>query len=337
MNICLYQYITKQKNNAIKARTDALSIAVSLGYKHIGLFHSGNPKPFIVAEIVYACIKTIIMADRQDKVFIQYPYYPNIVNRIIFSILHIGKKIKRYKTILLIHDLISYKIERPKTLQAEIIAWEWMDYIICHNERMLAKIQEVRTSANYAILGPFYYLYNGPICKRVYSKNPTVVIAGNLSKEIVGYVYRLSTMHDVYFDLYGTNYSEQKSNNLRYKGLISPEELPSHLEGQFGLVWYGDSLETCTGTIADYIRYISPHKISLYIAAGLPVIVWEESALASFVIDSGIGVCVRSLTELSACLSDLREDTYDRMVVNVMHVRKEIVSGKRLKDILNNL
>ena len=40
------------------------------------------------------------------------------------------------------------------------------------------------------------------------------------------------------------------------------------------------------------------HKLSLYLAVGLPVIIWEKAAEAEFVLKENVGVTVKSLYEL---------------------------------------
>ena len=54
-------------------------------------------------------------------------------------------------------------------------------------------------------------------------------------------------------------------------------------EGNLGLIWDGasDSSDEDIG-MKNYTRYNNPHKLSCYMAAGLPVIVWEKSAISKF-------------------------------------------------------
>ena len=59
--------------------------------------------------------------------------------------------------------------------------------------------------------------------------------------------------------------------NETYFGSFLPDELPAALEGGFGLVWDGDSAETCSGVFGEYLRYNNSHKASLYLASGFPL------------------------------------------------------------------
>ena len=328
---------SKHKYNAAKARKDTREIIKGMGYNDIVLFYNNHPKPLIALEIIINSIKALMYAKKGDNIFFQYPYYPAFVNRTIFSILRFGKKLKHYRVTMLIHDVIALRSrlgdsdEGQKALHSEVSAWKWIDNVICHTENMKAALEKVGVNVHYSVLGPFYFLYNGEVCKRTYSNFPVVMVAGNLSKEKCKYVYELSNVKNVRFDLFGTNYTGLKNEHIRYRGKYEPVELISHLDGQFGLVWDGDRIDTCSGNYGNYLKYNSPHKFSLYLAAGVPVIVWKESALAEYVEKNCIGLTVHNLKELKKVLNDLHEREYNEMVENVFRVRESIIHGRQLK------
>ena len=95
-------------------------------------------------------------------------------------------------------------------------------------------------------------------------------------------------------------------------------------DGDFGLVWDGESLDECSGIYGKYLLYNNPHKLSLYLSSGKPVIVWKQSALAPFVEENGLGVAVGSLAELENL--DLRAN-YESYKKNVMEMKKKLGSG----------
>ena len=114
------------------------------------------------------------------------------------------------------------------------------------------------------------------------------IIAGNLDKQKSAYVYELPK--DIAFDLYGPNYTGQAGGNICYHGSFPPAELPYELEGNFGLVWDGISVDTCAGVYGEYLKVNNPHKTSLYLASGIPVFIWKEAALAEFVEQERVGI-----------------------------------------------
>lgn len=340
MNYILCETASKQKYNAAKARVDVKEIALEAGYKMIPLFHNGYFKPYIIFEMICGCFMTICHAGKNDRVLIQYPYYPDWVNRVFLQLLRLGKEIKKYRIIMLIHDVpaLRQRISCPdveqKTLAREIHTWSWVDSVICHNESMLAILRKAHPFNRYVVLGVFDYLYNGPICTRIYKATPTVMIAGNLAKEKCGYIYQLDNVKGIRFDLFGANYSGNTTKNVRYRGKYPSDELIPHLDGQFGLVWDGDSIDTCSGDFGEYLKYNNPYKFSLYIAAAVPVIVWEQSALADYVRKNELGMCVTSLYDLPKIVSNISESDYQKVCQNVRNFRENIVHGGQLRRLI---
>lgn len=321
---------------AIKARVDVRKILTDMGYEDVLLFHNGRAKPVILLEIIAGCLRTIAMAGKGDHVLFQYPYYSKFVHQVIFRLLSVGKRIKGYQVCMLIHDVMSMRSEawmtenRLKMLRSEVKKWHWMDRVICHSENMRAVFRKVNDFDRYSVLGPFDYLYNGPICERTFAAQPAVMFAGNLNKEKCGFIYKLPEIDGVRFDLFGPRYTGGQTALIRHRGTFSPKELIAQLDGQFGLVWDGDSIETCAGCYGEYLKYNSPFKFSLYLAAGVPVIVWKESALAEYVEENKIGIAVRSLKELQARFNEIDDAGYGEMVRNIMRVRMDIVQGRQL-------
>jgi hypothetical protein len=74
----------------------------------------------------------------------------------------------------------------------------------------------------------------------------------------------------------------------------------------------------------------NPHKMSLYLAAGLPVIIWEEAAEAQFVKREQVGITVKSLYELPKILNGICEDDYEKMKKNAEVIGKRLRTGEYL-------
>lgn len=339
MNIILCEYVNKNEYDAgNKARSDVLAIAEEMGYKHIPLFRSGASKLVVFFQLIRGSLSVLRRVKRNEKVFIQYPYYPPMVNKFLFGILGIGKKLKGYKLELVIHDVIGMRSNfisnnnEKIALAREVARMQSFDKVICHNKVMKAVLESFSLNINFVMLGPFDYLYKGnPIS--IDAQLPwRIIIAGNLEKNKCGYLYKLPEWDNIQFDLYGMNFEGNMANNANYHGSFPPDELISHLEGHFGLVWDGDSLDTCSGAFGQYLKYNNPHKFSLYLAAGIPLIVWDQSALAEYVQKYNLGLCVSSLTDIEDMLSCLSSEAYREMKNNVMAYREGIIAGRQLKQ-----
>ena len=155
-----------------------------------------------------------------------------------------------------------------------------------------------------------------------------IYIAGNLDTEKTGYLKHLPEIRGLQFELYGVKCPEflKQAENIHYNGVAEPEKLPDLLKGGFGLVWDGDSPDTCSGFFGEYLRYNSPHKLSLYLAAGIPVVIWEEAAQAAFVKENGVGITVSSLREAAGKIA-AAEGQYGEMAESARKLAVQLREG----------
>lgn len=341
MNVVLCEYAEKREYTAgNKARTDTVKILIDCGYKHIPLYKSKSRKIVVFFQMIRGCLEAIINANKDDVVFIQYPYYPILVNKILFLVLRFGRILKRYKIALLLHDSLGLRADgaEQENLKIEVKQLNKLDFVISHNNKMKTAICECGGSMKQIILGPFDYLYDGNPVKTSYDKKNTIIIAGNLSKNKCGYLYKISeSIRACSLNLYGLDYSGEVNKKIVYRGKFAPEELISHLDGGFGLVWDGDSCKTCNGVFGRYLAYNNPHKFSLYIAAGLPLIVWSQSALAAYVKKYNLGIVVNSLDEVDEILTKMSDCEYKAIINCVLKYRSEIICGKHLREAIQQM
>lgn len=256
------------------------------------------------------------------NVIMQYPFYFNpILRKALWN------AIKRNRVVFLIHDVNTLRCFKDKDVQEEIDELNMAKAVVVHNDKMGNALQKLGLTAPWISLGLFDYLL--PACpQKQLTKGKTVAFAGNLGKSKF---LRNPDMQklDIRFNLYGPGFDRQsiKWNNVHYKGSYLPNEIPYKLEGNFGLIWDGTEIQTCDGSTGVYMQYNNPHKLSLYIAAGLPVIVWNKAAIADFVRRHGIGITVGSLEEVSEKIEKLTDSEYAGMTKNTHIIQKQIVDG----------
>lgn len=112
-------------------------------------------------------------------------------------------------------------------------------------------------------------------------------------------------------------------------GCIDADELPNVIDGHLGLIW--------EGKCDNYICVNNPHKLSMYIVAGLPVIVWDKSAVAQFVKSNNIGVTISSLDELNDLVKCISPKEYDVMVTNCLEICKKLIKGFYLQEAMRSI
>ncbi len=272
--------------------------------------------------------------------------HPNRNTLIINKIISIFKKKKNCKFVALVHDLETlrkgfdggptYKTYTHGVGDDSLL--RSFDAIICHNEHMRQYLIEQGFQADKLVnLDIFDYLDNNERVQPNKSKKPTIAIAANLAPGKCSYIYDVideeaSRNTSLVMNLYGNNFDPSKAKpNMVYKGSFKPDELSKYLEGDFGLVWDGTSAETCKGNTGEYLRYNNPHKVSFYLSAGMPVVVWREAAIADFILENGVGIAVDSLYDLEEQIAKVSPEEYAKMCENVKKIQKRLHNGYYFK------
>ena len=85
------------------------------------------------------------------------------------------------------------------------------------------------------------------------------------------------------------------------------------------------------------MKYNNPHKVSLYLSSGLPVIIWEKAALAEFVSKHQVGIVVGSLAQLQNKLGSLTEEEYLNLRYNAQLVSEKLKNGYYIVKAVSNL
>lgn len=117
------------------------------------------------------------------------------------------------------------------------------------------------------------------------------------------------------------------SESISVKGSYDPEAIPHILDGSFGLVWDSETYPKISGTYGFYEHYNSPNKLSLYLAANEPVIVWTESADADFIVRNNIGFTIDNLDEIPAKIAQITEEQYQQMLKDTARIGNLVRSG----------
>ncbi|KAA8665389.1 hypothetical protein [Clostridium sp. HV4-5-A1G] len=329
-----------QYNAGPKARRDIFAFLSEQGYEYTEMFKRSDNIFSMLLHITSAIDSIYYKVNMGDMIIIQYPYRLVLFNYIIKRLRKICNK-KGSKIVVIIHDVhylrkdINKFQSLNKCCQDEIKAFNNADYIISHNKSMTKNLIKNGCTAIIKEQGIFGYKYYGITKHQTFDPNKIkIIIAGNLSKKKSGFIYTCPEASNVIFNLYGSGYEKQDKHSIIYNGAFPPDKLIDNLDGNFGLVWDGPTFKTCGGNYGKYLRYNSPHKLSLYIAAGLPIIIWNEAALANFVETNNIGLCISSLNQITTVLSNLTAKNYNDMVKNVSKLRYSILNGINLKNVI---
>lgn len=334
------------RNAGNKARNDVEEIVKREGYQPLLLtvddwYHMGTVKA--QQHKAKALAQAFSQLKSGDQLLIQFPmlHHSFFTTRLVRKIQRRGVKVY-----FIIHDLEALRYANLDTVPLkhkirvhlqESSLLKIADGVIAHNPIMKSVLVDKGIAEDKIVcLGIFDYLIPDFQEKSGQTKDQPMIVAGNLAQEKAGYLYSLPG--EPAYNLYGVGFDESRAlENETYFGSFLPDELPAALEGGFGLVWDGDSAETCSGVFGEYLRYNNSHKASLYLASGFPLVVWEQSALSSFVLEKGCGIAVESLHDLKETIDNLSDADYQDLVDNAKRVGQEIREGHYLKTALRHL
>lgn len=305
-----------------KAKLDAEAIVEGCGFRNVGL-RQINKRGFLGRIYRQLSIRLgMLRLPPKSILFLQCP------NILLMQQVEAARK-KGCTVVILVHDINVLRQMSNDSLEPLRIA----DVLIVHTPAMKQWFVDNGFTQRIEVLQIFDYLTGDDYTAPRQDMPPVrIAFAGNLGKS--KFLSKLSA-EKVRYRLFGVGADGLKLNpGVEYCGCYPPEQLSRHLDSDFGLVWDGTSVDTCDGIEGEYLHYIAPHKTSMYLSAGIPVIVWDKSAMAGFVRENGVGIAVGSLAEIEKTISEMSPGEYARLKTNAETVGARLRSGHYLRTIL---
>lgn len=283
------------------------------------------------------CLKDL---NKDDILFIHTPASKKFIG--MHSILKNAKR-RGCKIVTIVFDLEEFmlpfydncaKLKNVLSRRLEKELFFLADVMMVHNSCMKDYAVSMGIDPEIVIpVGTMDYLKEGELntddIRSRTGKDKPVLFCGNLASGKAGFLMNVPS--DLHIDLYGDGLIGPIPDNLNHIGAYSPMELMDVINGSFGLVWDGDSADTCSGTSGKYMKYNNPHKMALYLASGFPVIVWDKSAMADFVLSENCGIAVSRLSDIRMNVDGMSDDQYSEMADNAIRVGAELRKGVHLK------
>lgn len=314
MNIYISRCYANLTTAGNKAKTDVERIMTEEGFYNAGLPQRiGGGKFNTFFYNLRSILRAMVNMRRGDILWLQYPvkkYYTTLCRYARF---------RGVRTVTLIHDLGSCR-RKKLTPDKEVKRLSRSDHVIASNKAMGDRLREMGYAGSPDALGLWDYLTDASprrLPRRPGRELPRVAYAGGLSRRKNAFIYKWPEVIEGYaIHLYGRGFHPElmaDSTAFTDHGFVPAEQFLRTVDCDFGLVWDGDSTETCSGDFGEYLAVNTPHKLSMYLRAGIPVIVWSRSAMAPFVIREGVGFVVDSLAQIPARLHSLSAGRQDLM------------------------
>jgi hypothetical protein len=310
---------------------DAEKILLTEGFVPI-LFpcHKGFSISAKVRRFFYL-LRMLFVIPKGAVIVFLFPVYARMNRSLIKGLLRKGVRF-----ICVVADIDSLRDGDRNELKKEIDFLRSFKYFIVHTENMRQWLNDNLPGKRSEVLIFFDFLTVPFTATAGLSFN--IAFAGNLAKS--GFLEKLYLLPPpLHFHLYGTGQTEAMlaQKNISWHGVEQSYSLPEKIQGSFGLVWDGESIHENAGPLGDYIRLNSPHKFSLYVMAGLPVIAHHDAGIAGIIDKYEIGFSVNSLHEIHERISLLNKEQYQVMQKNCCELAKKISTGKYLKNALEKL
>lgn len=339
VNDCVKINASQRINAQGKARADVVRTLETLGYNTVDIANvryslGANKKyhhyPFFTTA--YANWQVRRFARRLkagDVVFIQDAHLSHM------KLLAAECRRRGANVVMLLHDL---QCVRFGITTDEVDMLGYASTALVHTDSMKDKLRELGVTCQLKVITLFDYYSDDqmhPLADMAKRKNE-VVFAGNLQKSgFLPKLYSYDGNQSIQFKLYGMlgNLDFSAKKNFEYCGSFQPDKTGA-IHGGWGLVWDGDDITSCTGNMGQYLRYNSSHKNSLYLACGMPLIVWEGAALAETVKREGIGITVSTLHDLDKRLEAITDEEYANMTNNARRIGEQLRKGRYLTNAL---
>ena len=232
-----------------------------------------------------------------DTVLFQYPFSSN-VEKIFNSCCTLN-----LKTILVVHQVEDLN---------EMIQLNQASRLIVMSKDLKTKLIEQGCYCQLLVREHLDYLMNQELVVPTLSKTIILIEDDEILDDWTdNYSFTLN--------VYGKK-TVQERTHLIYKGEFDLEQTPLKLEGSFGLV--------------------SPHttidswQVSLYLLTKRPLICFEGTELATFVLEHELGFVISTLDEIEAKLNEISNEDYAYMVDHMTPYSINIASGVYFKQAL---
>lgn len=267
----------------------------------------------------------------RDLVVVQFPMWMHLNFQAEFF--DNIKKIEGVRMVALIHDIPTWMFTKgEEEYNRENDFWlkqlKKFDLLIVANEKGGHKLQEDGVDVPMIPMQFWDYLYSGPVKEKKFQKK-LYYVGG---REIIDTDYRASTPLYIY-DKYVEN-KVLECGSITWLGRKPSDDIVSSLDGGFGVVVSENLKEKTNINFVYYNQFNNPTKLSMYLAAGLPVIVSSKTYHASLIEKYELGLVVDDLNDIDNLLSSMTTKDYQKILDNVNRWKKAVSEGFFIKRAL---
>jgi len=311
-----------------KPTVDLFSILEMCGYRSLNQ-GIGPGRLGKISDVFWRLVRIMWCARGGDVVVFNIP-----ANYAVMRTICAIRRLKGFRLVVHCYDIESLRYTSPMRLSdQERNILNGSDVILTPSTNTENVLRSFGVTSKCVPIEVWDYLYADDVSVPV--GNGRVIFAGNPRKaNFLSELGELSTLFTLWTDGYQSNHPNVESMGVG----ATPNRLREVAEGGWGLVWDGESIDgDSSGPFLNYTKVMTTHKGGLYLAAGLPLIVWSRGGMAPFVLKYELGICVESLRQLDDLLPALPVSQYEEYRRNACQISHKIRTGYFLRHALNQV
>ena len=322
-----------------KAMQDVFAVLAQKGSKTIWSMPKSCSKYMKILDLPYLACFLLFRAGKKDSIFFAIPE-----NHVKIKLVKAIQKVKKYQIICFINDLNAFRYDGQNDGDpGEVRALAAADKILAPNVNTVSMLKKNGISSDMIPVGIWDYRMNETQIAKIreishaHKKENAVKIAfaGNLNKS--EFLSAMEIPSDVRMELWGKLEPEREktlAEGCHYHGILSSDEIPFAVgEMDYGLVWDGSGKDEIEGGLGEYLRYNNSHKCALYLASGIPVIVWSRSGMANFVREHACGITIDRLGDLDQAINTA---DYEKLKEAALAVAPKLWEGYYLSQAIDS-
>lgn len=334
-----------------KAMRDVFAVLASYGSKVIWSVPKNYNKMLKILDLPYLMLFLLFCVGKGDVVLYSIPE-----NHVKIRILKKMQGIKKYEITCFINDLNAFRYgevkleEMDEEARQEFLMVGMADYVLVPNKGTEEMMTKLGMTAKLIPVGVWDYLMTDEQRELLAERRgqtaagedttTKIAFAGNLNKS--RFLPLMEIPQGITMELWGKLDDDKKQELIaaqgekcNYHGVLSSDEVPLAIcTMDYGLVWDGEGKDEIAGGLGEYLRYNNSHKCALYLASGIPVIVWSKSGMAHFVREHECGITIERLSELKEKLAMVN---YKKLKENALEVSEQLQQGYYLKCAIENV
>ena len=309
---------------ALKAKADYAAIAQTVGWTRLPLYRYNDTR-FDQATLIAHIQEWLAPVKANNLVVHQFPTYMSAQFEQLFVATLQERQVRQA---LVIHDIEPLRLNKLDPWEFDVL--KQYDTLIVHSDAMRHRLQAAGITSHFIIQPLFDYLGASVTPARFSTQ---INFAGTFQKSPWLQTYRAAPI-----TLFGAKPKKWRAvdfpENIAYQGNFDPDEIINQLTQGFGLIWDDDFDDK---TYQTYTKYNAPHKASLYLRAGLPLIAWSESAIGQLITTHNLGFTIDHLSELTDKLARVSAADFSTWQANGAVIAEKLQQGLYTKATLTTL